>query len=79
MEQLNGLAINDASHVLILSVLEKSSISPDSTTLLLVNTLDCFFDVPYTFELYDENQMRFLGNRAKGDLQHLRYFFSFLL
>lgn len=73
LEQLNGLAINDASHVLILSVIEKSSISPDSTTLLLVNTLDCFFDVPYTFELYDENQMRFIGNRARGDLQHLRY------
>lgn len=75
IEQLSNLAINNAFHVLIFSLMDSSSISPDSKTLLLVNTIDCFFDVEYTFELFDEKQIRFLGNRARDDLETLRYSF----
>lgn len=76
MTHLKRSAIAKAYHILIYSFHSNHSISMDSNTLMLVNTIDRFFDTPYSFEIYDESQIKYLkGKPLLESISSMRYQF----
>ena len=67
IEHLEHIGLRKAYHILIFSFRDEISYSQDSNTLLFVNLVDEYYNIPYTLELADNDSIRYLSNPLSND------------
>lgn len=76
LTHLRNCAIEKAFHVCIFNSITLSMIEANTPEcLLLANLLDDYFNVNYTIEVNDQNEMKFLGNKPRKNM--LNFGFQF--
>lgn len=76
LTHLRNSGIQKTYHVCIFNSLPLSMVESNTPEcLLLANLIDDYFNVPYTIEINDNNEIRFLANKPKKYIANLGFHF----